>query len=714
MKLKRITAFLTAMFMLCSVSACVSTEPDAENASAPAENKTIESISASAEQSGSLSIKRSVRTQNVPMGEPGTWTVFVYLCGSNLESDDYLASTDIEEMMASSANENIRFVVQTGGANDWYYDNIHPDTAQRWVIQDGEMTEVWSENAVSMGESQSLSDFLRWGVAEYPAANMGLVLWNHGSGSINGVCFDETAEDDALLLKEMDAALYSVYDNMTQPFSFIGFDACLMSAAETAAILATHADFMIASQELEPGYGWDYTTMGNYLAQHPECDGSEIGKVICDSFYEGCREIGEENSATLSVIDLRKMDALLTSFDAYAKELYEMTEHDADFSEIARKISAADNFGGNNRASGYTNMVDLAGLIDAGKSKCSSAQTALQALSDAVVYQVKGSDHTDSCGLSIYYPLQVQEGSQELRIFKDVCLSSYYLGLVDKIAYGAVHSGSISDYNNSSVLELFSNEWSADAYESSDNNATLNYLLNLDSQWDYADDFTAGADSDITFIDEPAFDEDGNYWFSLSEDSLYQTDYVEAAVYLLDEESEEMIELGLTGEIYEDWEEGVFSDNFDGFWFCLPDDQYLAAYLYEECDGYDLYISPILLNGEETYLRFAYDEENVETAIVDIWNGQDESGAASRITTQLQPGDIITPLYTAYDLNSDDSYYYYGEEYEYDGDPSLYFEVLPDGDYLYSFCINDIYGNYYQTDPVAFSIEDEEIYFDTF
>ena len=183
---------------------------------------------------------------------------------------------------------------------------------------------------------------------------------------------------------------------------------------------------------------------------------------------------------------------------------------------------------------------------------------------------------------------------------------------------------------------------------------------------------------------------------------------------MLDEESEEMIELGFTGEVYEDWEEGVFADYFDGFWFCLPDDQFLAAYLYEECEDYDLYISPILLNGEETYLRFAYDEENVEAMIVDIWNGQDESGASSRITQQLQPGDIITPLYTAYDLNSDDSYYYYGEEYEYDGDPELYFETLPDGDYLYSFCINDIYGNYYLTDPVFFLIEDEEIYFDTF
>ena len=218
----------------------------------------------------------------------------------------------------------------------------------------------------------------------------------------------------------------------------------------------------------------------------------------------------------------------------------------------------------------------------------------------------------------------------------------------------------------------------------------------------------------MSFIDEPAFDEDGNYWFSLSEESLYNTDYIEAAVYFLDAESEEMIEFGFTGEIWEDWEDGVFSDNFDGYWFCLADDQFLSAYLFEECEDYDIYISPILLNDEETYLRFVYDEEATEVYMLDIWNGQEESGAVSRITTELQEGDIITPLYTAYDLNSDDSYYYYGEGYEYDGDTELYFETLPDGDYLYAFCINDIYGNYYQTDPVSFSIEGEDIYFDTF
>ena len=718
MKIKKLSAVLTALMMLGSLTACsgeevseIMTETTAESAK---ENKTVNVADVSVSDDSIISINRSVRSETVPMGESGTWTVFVYLCGADLESENYMASIDIEEMMEASTGENVRYIVQTGGADGWYYDDFNPDLCQRWLIQDGEIEEVYSGDAVNMGESQSLANFLKWGVAEYPAADMGLILWNHGSGSISGVCFDETADDDSLLLKEVDAALYSVYDDMTEPFTFIGFDACLMATAEAAAMLATHAEYMIASQETEPGYGWNYTALGNYLAEHPNCKGSEIGKAICDSFYADCAEIGKENSATLSVIDLSKMDNFISAFDNYAEELYQMTEDSADFSGIARNISSADNFGGNNRMSGYTNMVDLAGVIHAGESQCDSAKTVLQALSDAVVYQVKGSDHADACGLSVYYPLQVQDGSTELSIFKDVCLSSYYLGLVDKIAYGAVNSGNISDYHNQSVLSLFTNDWSADSYTEENDNSTLNYLLSLSSQWSYTDDFTAGTDSEVTFIDEPAFDENGNYWFSLSEESLYNTDYVEAAVYLLDADTEEMIEIGFTGDIYEDWEDGYFFDGFDGYWFCLLDDQLISAYLFEECDGYDIYISPILLNGEETYLRFAYDEEEVEVWILDVWDGQDESGAVSRINRELTEGDIITPIYTAYDLNSDDEYDYYGEEYECDGEDEIYFTFLPDGDYLYAFCINDIYGNYYQTDPVSFTIEDEEIYFDTF
>ena len=58
-----------------------------------------------------------------------------------------------------------------------------------------------------MGDSQTLSDFLTWGVKNYPADHMALILWDHGGGSISGVCFDERNNNDSLYLRELDKAL---------------------------------------------------------------------------------------------------------------------------------------------------------------------------------------------------------------------------------------------------------------------------------------------------------------------------------------------------------------------------------------------------------------------------------------------------------------------------------------------------------------------------
>ena len=52
-----------------------------------------------------------------------------------------------------------------------------------------------------MGEAQTLADFVACGLANSPAENMGLVFWNHGGGSISGVCFDENYDKDSLSLR---------------------------------------------------------------------------------------------------------------------------------------------------------------------------------------------------------------------------------------------------------------------------------------------------------------------------------------------------------------------------------------------------------------------------------------------------------------------------------------------------------------------------------
>ena len=139
---------------------------------------------------------------------------------------------------------------------------------------------------------------------------------------------------------------------MTDRFEFIGFDACLMGTVETANILASYSRYMIGSQETEPGNGWDYTVIGNYLADNPGSNGAELGEAIADGFYESCKQTGEEQDATLSVIELDKINAVVEAFNVFAKGMYNASEDTSVLTNVIRNIEYADNFGGNNRSEG--------------------------------------------------------------------------------------------------------------------------------------------------------------------------------------------------------------------------------------------------------------------------------------------------------------------------------------------------------------------------
>ncbi len=657
---------------------------------------------------------RSARSSTSPMGEDGTWTVFVYMCGSDLESENGMGGMDMEEMAAASTGENVRFVVETGGANSWEND-VSSDQLGRYVISDGQAELVDSEDNANMGDSSTLADFLKWGVQNYPAANMGLVLWDHGGGSIGGVCYDEKSDYDSLRLKELDAALCSVRGQMTEPFEFIGLDACLMGTIETANLMSAHANYLVASEETEPGYGWDYTAIGDYLGENPEANGADLGKVICDSFYASCEAVDSQNGATLSVVDLTKIGQVTSAFDAYAKDIYDMTEQGSEFKGVAREIASADNYGGNNRSEGYTNMVDLAGIVAAGKDDSGNAQAVLDAIDSAVVYKKNGSDHPDASGLSSYYPLQVQ-GSEELKVFKDICVSPSYLGLVDKVAKGHVDAGSIDGYDNTELVEQSQNDWTGDDY-TEDEEGNYSYdegAAESESFWDFLDEPTEeeGESSAISFAAEPKLDDEGTFGFTLSEDGLENAESVEALVFMGSDQENEIICIGETTDVNGDWETGEFTDNFDGSWFSLADGQVLSTYIVGQADGYVLFTTPVLLNGEQKYLRFMWDYQSGEVTILDVWDGIDQaSGAAGRQGQKLKAGDKVVPLYDSYDLDGNDLGPYQGSEYVYADGDQISFGQLFDGDYYYSFSIDDIYGNYLLTDVVSFSVSGDEVTF---
>ena len=608
------------------------------------------------------------------------WTIFVYLCGSDLESENGFASENMKEMIEASAASGVRFIVETGGASEWKND-ANADELDRYEIAGGVSTIVDRQSTADMGNAQTLADFLSWGLAAYPSAHVGLVLWDHGSGSINGVCFDELNDLHSLSLRDIDTALSGVKDALPNGFDFIGFDACLMGTVETAAMLAPYAKYLIGSQELEPGTGWDYKVFGSCLAANPSADTVTLGKAICDGFYQNSVADDQGDGATLSLVDLSKIDALRTAFDLYAQNLYEATDKNENFAPICRAIRAAENYGGNNRSEGYTNMVDLGGLIDAGAEWSSNAKAARDAQNAAIVYQALGDAHKDASGLSVYFPLQVQ-GSMELSIFRDVCVSTHYLALVDKIAYGFANGGSLDGYSENTPWD-----------------------------WDSMVPNNDGQSTAITFDQEPALDENGSYGFVLSQKGLDNTASVDAMVYMYSPDGQDCISIGLTSDVIADWNTGAVRDNFDGYWFSLPDGQNLRVQLVDENENDSVYTAPVQVNGDSTNLRFSWNGSTGELEILGVWDGVDDNGIAARPEDGLKAGDRIVPLYDAVDDETSQSSVYSGQEYVWDDGDKLAFGLLSDGDYLYSFYINDIFGGSYVTDNVKFSVDQGSISF---
>ena len=94
--------------------------------------------------------------------DDGVWTIFVYLCGTDLESQGGMGTADIKEMEASAKSDMVRFVVQTGGTDGWNNKKVDDSMIQRFVIQNGKTKKIDEKELANMGSPDTLSDFLIW------------------------------------------------------------------------------------------------------------------------------------------------------------------------------------------------------------------------------------------------------------------------------------------------------------------------------------------------------------------------------------------------------------------------------------------------------------------------------------------------------------------------------------------------------------------------
>ena len=662
------------------------------------------------DENSGVTISRLYKEDGEFKGEKGVWTVFVYMCASDLESKQASATDDMIEMQEATENcSNLRFVIEADGTKKWHNDLCQSNKKQRIIIENGGAKVAETGDSTNMGRSDTLTDFLAWGLENYPSEYMALDFWNHGGGSITGVCFDQNFDMDSLSLSEIDEALAKTYEHMPRKFDMIGFDACLMATIETANILVPYGEYMVASQNLESGNGWDYNSFAKAIKAGAK-SGADIGEYLADGYYNACVKTNENGDATLSVIDLSKIDDFIKAFDLYAKDAYDYAAN--HLSEVIKAAKVSNNFGGNNRTEGYTNMVDIGDLLSNSSFAKNSANSALNALNNSVVYKKNGSKEKNSCGLSLYYPISVR-GSREIDIFKSLCISPYYLGLVDLCAYGSSTNGYTDNYDYGKLLSSFADFWLGDILS-----GNYNY-------WETETDNTLNFDQSESALEyeiRPHLDEDGYYTFKLTEDSLYYLDTVYCNImesfWDYEDGKEYMLDLGTDDYVDLDWDTGYCWDSFDGLWVCLPDGQPLCAYLIDwtEDNGVysNIYTCPIYLNGEYTNLKMVQTYQNGDTIvnILGTWDGVDEYGAAAKQVYRLRDGDVIEPCYFAYDPDTFEYVRdYYGAEYVYDSRDTFGLDFLEDADYYYAFEIYDYFDNALYTDFVLFGFEDGEIYY---
>lgn len=339
--------------------------------------------------------------------DSGSWTVLTYSI-ADTDLEDFMM-TDLEEFGQVGTQEGLNVVALVDRSSDYTDADVLgiPNWAGGKLIQinqgDAEILDDMGD--VNTGDPAVLADFISRGISDYPADHYALVISDHGA-SWPGVGADESFDGDNLDLAELKQGITAGLSGAgIDKLDLLGFDACLMATYEVASTLAPVANRMVASQELEPGHGWDYSSF-NEIADDGEATVDELASALIDGFKAQAVDEGDDAEITLSSIDLTRMGEV----DAALKDFTDvLVEQAAGIGPtVGRTLAQTLGFGKNPDPDQDTHMVDLAiftSQIGVDLLFASDAADELtRAINDVVLDRVDGQATQGATGLSIYFP----------------------------------------------------------------------------------------------------------------------------------------------------------------------------------------------------------------------------------------------------------------------------------------------------------------------
>ena len=655
----------------------------------------------------------------------------LYLCGTDLESRSSMATMDLQEMMKADISEKINLIIYTGGCKQWKNNVLSNKNNQVWQMKDEGLV-CLEENAgrVSMTDPDTLSSFIRYCSKNFPANRNALIFWDHGGGSISGYGYDEKfASSGSMSLAEIDKAL----TEGGVKFDFVGYDACLMATAENALMLTKHADYMIASEEVEPGIGWYYTNWLTEWSKNTSMPTVEIGKNIIDDFVDTCARQCAGRPATLSIVDLAEVEAAIPEALAdFSQDTYELIKND-EYAQVSHARSGAREYG----ATTKTDMVDLVHLAK------NMGTTEGEALKDAILSVVKYNrtsyNMTNSYGLSIYFPLRkANMVDAAVDTYEKIGMGEEYARCIQAFASMEVCGQAASGGTTSplpSLLEMLGGGYggsygssSSGSYGSSSSSYGSSELLTqmlgglLSGEMGNIYGLTAdntgffsgramGEAETAEYLMENSFDSSLLQWqdsaagqvISLPEEQWKLVSTLHANMFF--DDGAGFIDMG-SDNVYEFDENGNLLAPDELTWLAI--NQQPVAYYHENTvdDGENYSISgriPVLYNGERAELLVEFTDDNPYGSVVGVRRVyvDGETTTAAKTMDTVKDGDIIDFIcdYYSYEGEYIDSYML-GEQLVVDGELEISDVYVDEDAAKLTYLFTDIYNQNYWTTPV--------------
>ena len=645
-------------------------------------------------------------------------TLMVYLCGTDLESKYSMATKDLMEMTKANLGDKVHVIAYTGGCTKWNNQVVSSSVNQIYEVANGGLKLLEKDmGSDPMTKPATLTTFITWCTEHYPANRNMLILWDHGGGSVSGYGYDEkNARSGSMSLAGINQALQAA----NTKFDFIGFDACLMATVENGLMLSNYADYMIASEETEPGIGWYYTNWLTSLGKNTSLPTVEIGKAITDDFVSTCGTQCRGQSATLSVVDLAELANTapepLKDFSNSLSTLISNKEY--------KQISDARN---GSREYARSSAIDQIDLVDfAGRVGTDEGKALSQALLGAVKYNRTSSNMAaGSNGLSIYFPYRKASSvDTAVKTYDAIGMDASYSRAIQEFASlevsgqvaaggtssplpsllgtlgGGSASGGSSDMISGLLGSFLGSDFSAISGLSGSNTGFLSgrSLSTEDAAAYISENYFGGAD--LTWTEN----KQGQQIIALPEDQWALVEGLDLNLFY--DDGEGYIDLGLDN-VFDFDEDGNLLAATDRTWLAINGQPVAYYHEYTQGEGDDAVITgyiPVMLNGERAELLVVFDGEHPRGTITGARyvyvDGETDTVAKS--LTELETGDTLDFVcdYYSYDGTYLDSYYL-GEPMTVSDTMELSNVDVGQGAVRMTYRFTDIYQQHYWTEAIV-------------